>query len=160
MTCVLGMYICSLVFSVGKSDTIDLIQASESLAKMMLSLIVKLCKRVFGRESNKERFSRYAKNNKWRDNESLSGPGSTLFYAEMIRRELPVFLKEYSITSIFDAPCRVATGSGLYRRRYCSVVNTGKLWNLILFTIACQKLMCGCVAMHCFIFRMMIFSRL
>ncbi|NRA40519.1 MAG: class I SAM-dependent methyltransferase [Planctomycetes bacterium] len=71
----------------------------------MISSIVRVLKRAVGKESNKERFSRYAKNNKWRDGESLSGPGSTLFYTEELRETLPAFIQEQGFKSMLDAPC-------------------------------------------------------
>ncbi|HLO15282.1 MAG TPA: class I SAM-dependent methyltransferase, partial [Anaerolineales bacterium] len=45
------------------------------------------------------------RNNRWRDEESVSGPGSSLKYTENLRKELPNLLKDYSIQRIFDAPC-------------------------------------------------------
>jgi len=43
--------------------------------------------------------------NLWGNQESVSGPGSTLKYTENLRRELPKIIKDFSITKIFDAPC-------------------------------------------------------
>lgn len=37
--------------------------------------------------------------------DSHCGPGSTLWYTENIRRELPKFFKKFDIKSILDAPC-------------------------------------------------------
>ena len=41
----------------------------------------------------------------WGNEESISGPGSGLKYTENLRKELAKLIKEYSIGTIFDAPC-------------------------------------------------------
>ena len=41
----------------------------------------------------------------WGSNESVSGPGSELKHTEMLRKELPGFLKKHNITTFLDAPC-------------------------------------------------------
>jgi hypothetical protein len=41
----------------------------------------------------------------WGNDESISGPGSSLKYTENLRKELPKIVGDYSIKSIFDAPC-------------------------------------------------------
>jgi len=43
--------------------------------------------------------------NKNKNLESVSGVGSTLRYTENLRNQLPILLKEFSIKTIFDAPC-------------------------------------------------------
>lgn len=43
--------------------------------------------------------------NRWNSEESLSGPGSTLEYTVNLRIQLSRFLREFGITSLFDAPC-------------------------------------------------------
>ena len=63
---------------------------------------VKIRSRDFQRE---ERFTRIYKNNSWRDEESVSGPGSTLKHTEHLRKELPKLISDHSIKSLFDAPC-------------------------------------------------------
>ncbi len=67
--------------------------------------IWQLVKRVLGRETRRERFTRYAQQNKWRNDESLSGPGSTLAYTENLRSELPKLFRELEISTMLDAPC-------------------------------------------------------
>jgi hypothetical protein len=42
---------------------------------------------------------------KSRNNESISGQGSTLFYTEMLRKSLPVVLRGLGVKRIIDAPC-------------------------------------------------------
>ena len=43
--------------------------------------------------------------NQWSNEESASGPGSTLEYTKNIRTEIPKLLKQLNINSILDAPC-------------------------------------------------------
>ena len=50
-------------------------------------------------------FTKYYKENFWKNNESRSGEGSTLEQTERLRSQLPVFIEKYSIKIIFDAPC-------------------------------------------------------
>jgi hypothetical protein len=42
---------------------------------------------------------------RWTSEESLSGPGSTLGYTINLRGELARFVREFEVTSLFDAPC-------------------------------------------------------
>ncbi len=51
------------------------------------------------------KFARVYRNNKWRDPESVSGPGSSLAQTETIRRELPVLLRDLQVESMLDLPC-------------------------------------------------------
>jgi len=50
-------------------------------------------------------FTSIWRNNYWGDEESLSGPGSTLIQTEELRNKSPVMFKEFEINSVFDAPC-------------------------------------------------------
>jgi len=50
-------------------------------------------------------FSEIYKSNKWSSNESVSGPGSELFYSKNLIKELQKIIKKYEINSIIDAPC-------------------------------------------------------
>ncbi len=50
-------------------------------------------------------FSDIYLNNAWADQESVSGRGSTLARADVIRRELPALLESVSAKSLLDAPC-------------------------------------------------------
>ena len=56
-------------------------------------------------ESAEQIFTTIYKYKLWGSEESISGPGSSLKYTENLRRELPKIIKDYSIKSIFDAPC-------------------------------------------------------
>lgn len=50
-------------------------------------------------------FEHIAARNKWRNAESRSGDGSTLFYTRHLRGELEVFIRQFSVRAFFDAPC-------------------------------------------------------
>jgi hypothetical protein len=65
---------------------------------------------IFDREvlSSKEievRFTKIYQKNFWGSDESRSGPGSTLGASKNVRATLPIIIKDYSINTIFDAPC-------------------------------------------------------
>ena len=51
------------------------------------------------------KFARIYRKNKWRDPESVSGPGSNLEQTAMIRRELPGLLSELKVNRLLDVPC-------------------------------------------------------
>jgi hypothetical protein len=51
------------------------------------------------------RFTWIYRKNYWQSDESKSGTGSTLAYTANLREKLPALFREYSIKSIFDAPC-------------------------------------------------------
>ncbi|MBY0384242.1 hypothetical protein K2X05_03710 [bacterium] len=51
------------------------------------------------------RFTEIYKQNYWSDDESVSGPGSTLSYTANLRKELPRLFTAFNIQSLFDAPC-------------------------------------------------------
>ena len=50
-------------------------------------------------------FQKIYDNNKWQNEESRSGSGSTLKYTENLRNELPKIINQFEIKSILDAPC-------------------------------------------------------
>ncbi|HLH50327.1 MAG TPA: class I SAM-dependent methyltransferase [Roseiarcus sp.] len=50
-------------------------------------------------------FEHIAARNKWRNRESRSGDGSTLFYTRHLRGRLESFVREFDIRTFFDAPC-------------------------------------------------------
>ncbi len=50
-------------------------------------------------------FNHWYKTNKWGDEESVSGPGSTLEYTKNIRKEMPKLALELGASVILDAPC-------------------------------------------------------
>lgn len=53
----------------------------------------------------KDLFTKYYKENSWRGIESLSGPGSDYEQTKYLIPELQIFLKNFNIKSILDAPC-------------------------------------------------------
>jgi len=62
--------------------------------------------KVLFRIASKESvFTSIWKNNYWSDEESVSGPGSTLAYTETIRKKLPELFDQYAVKDVFDAPC-------------------------------------------------------
>ena len=50
-------------------------------------------------------FSTIYKDKLWGDQESVSGAGSTLEYTLHLREQLPRLFEEFSIKSVYDAPC-------------------------------------------------------
>lgn len=50
-------------------------------------------------------FTEIYNNNMWENDESVSGPGSTLEYTKNLRKELILLFNEFNIKSVFDAPC-------------------------------------------------------
>lgn len=80
----------------------------------MLKIISKLIKypyrfliklKFFNEKGLKNKFSTIYNTNYWDNQESLSGPGSSLKNTKNLRQKLPVILKRYRIRSIVDAPC-------------------------------------------------------
>ena len=63
-------------------------------------------KSKFSKENSlKNRFTIIHKNNYWDNNETVSGPGSTLKNTVKLRKNLKEIIKIYKIKSILDAPC-------------------------------------------------------
>lgn len=50
-------------------------------------------------------FDKIFKGNHWADEESISGPGSTMSYTRVLRRQLPSLILKLSVKSLLDAPC-------------------------------------------------------
>jgi SAM-dependent methyltransferase len=50
-------------------------------------------------------FASFYAENRWGDDESASGPGSSLARTAKLRNELPVLLKEIDARTLLDAPC-------------------------------------------------------
>lgn len=57
--------------------------------------------------SNKLRqyFTNIYENNLFNGDESISGTGSSLYQTRIIRKEIPILLKNYKIKKMIDAPC-------------------------------------------------------
>jgi hypothetical protein len=62
-------------------------------------------RRKFIKMDSESRFTWIYENNHWNDDESLSGPASTLKYTENLRKEFPVLIADFKINSMLDAPC-------------------------------------------------------
>lgn len=56
-------------------------------------------------KNKEDLFTYYYKTNKWGNNESLSGPGSSLAATLNIRTQLPKIIQELNIQKFLDAPC-------------------------------------------------------
>ena len=63
------------------------------------------CNRGFDLSDLKSVFENIVARNKWGDQESRSGAGSTLSYTYNLRHELKKFVAEFKVTTFFDAPC-------------------------------------------------------
>lgn len=64
------------------------------------------CREQFFRDPNAQAvFSEIYEQNLWGDPESVSGRGSTLERTAVIRRKLPLLLREVDAKSLLDAPC-------------------------------------------------------
>lgn len=50
-------------------------------------------------------FIKIYRENKWRDKDSRSGPGSNLIHTEAVRKALPLLLEELNCKSLLDIPC-------------------------------------------------------
>lgn len=53
----------------------------------------------------REVFTRIFETNHWRNDESRSGPTSTIQRTQHLRAELPRLLRKFDIRTLFDAPC-------------------------------------------------------
>ena len=53
----------------------------------------------------KNKFTNVYQKNLFKGNESRSGEGSNMLQTSIIRREIPLLLKEFKIKSLIDAPC-------------------------------------------------------
>jgi hypothetical protein len=50
-------------------------------------------------------FTDIYKENRWRSNQSLSGPGSTIEQTQAVIEVLPLILKKYNVKTMLDIPC-------------------------------------------------------
>lgn len=82
---------------------VELLPGGSSLLRRRLyNLQAKRFKKLGG---GKEVFRHHYENNAWSNEESVSGPGSTLQYTEKLRIELPKLVAELGVSHILDAPC-------------------------------------------------------
>lgn len=56
-------------------------------------------------ESVEETFTRYYNTHYWKSKETVSGKGSELEITKILRKELPIFLKELNVKTLLDIPC-------------------------------------------------------
>jgi hypothetical protein len=73
--------------------------------KRVLTAVRLLIKSVYSTETREDRFRRYALTNRWKERETVSGPGSTVKYTENLRKELPLLFEKFEFSTILDAPC-------------------------------------------------------
>ena len=64
-----------------------------------------LNEKILEMENIEDRFTEIYKNNVWGNFESVSGNGSTLEGTQNLRTQLPELIQQYSIHTLFDAPC-------------------------------------------------------
>lgn len=62
-------------------------------------------RRIFKHDNPQDRFTAIFDNNYWRNDESISGCGSTLEHTENLRAALPALFEKYGVKQIVDAPC-------------------------------------------------------
>lgn len=67
--------------------------------------IAEVAFRIKNRGSAREVFLRIYRDNVWGSLDSRSGEGSDLAQTEVVRRELPLLIKEFSLKSMLDIPC-------------------------------------------------------
>ncbi len=60
---------------------------------------------LFPRAYMKQTFAPFYSENRWGDDESVSGPGSSLARTAKLRSELPVLLESIGARTLLDAPC-------------------------------------------------------
>lgn len=60
---------------------------------------------LYEKPTTEEIFTRIYFENSWKDNESVSGPGSSLKETETIRHEIKELIDNYEIKSLLDLPC-------------------------------------------------------
>jgi len=75
------------------------------LKLVFLYPIMLLKRRKFTKMDLESRFTWIYENNHWNDDESLSGPASTIKYTENLRKEFPLLITDFKINSMLDAPC-------------------------------------------------------
>lgn len=83
-----------------------LLRSNPDIVDHVLNISKKISFENVQRQNNAEStFSHIYKNNLWHSDESVSGPGSELFYTINLREKLPNLFETFKIDSILDAPC-------------------------------------------------------
>ncbi len=62
-------------------------------------------RKVFKHDKPEDRFTEIYNSNYWRNDESISGSGSTLEYSANLRAALPELFEKYNVKQLLDAPC-------------------------------------------------------
>jgi hypothetical protein len=75
------------------------------LFRLSASTYYFILKLLFGKSQTQVIFNKIYMTNNWGDPESVSGPGSNLKNTEILRKELPLILRELNIKSLLDVPC-------------------------------------------------------
>jgi hypothetical protein len=75
------------------------------LFRLTVKLYYFILKLLTGKSQSQVVFSKIYRLNNWGDSESVSGPGSNLKNTKILRKELPLILKELNIKSLLDIPC-------------------------------------------------------
>ncbi|HYV34294.1 MAG TPA: hypothetical protein VE988_01235, partial [Gemmataceae bacterium] len=71
-----------------------------------MQTVFKSCMRVWRRPSAmRDTFVNIYRTNAWGNDQSRSGPGSTVVRTAMLRPQLERLLQELEITTLLDAPC-------------------------------------------------------
>ena len=76
-------------------------------------------------------FTKFYKNNKWADQESKSGDGSSKKNTSSVRKIIPVVIKKYSIKTFFDVPCGDFNWMKLVNLKECDYIG-GDIVRLII----------------------------
>jgi SAM-dependent methyltransferase len=75
------------------------------MAKSLLSRVAKGIKQEFKRRRMREIFTDIYLNNKWKDADSRSGPGSNQEQTATLKTGLPAMLRQLEVRSLLDIPC-------------------------------------------------------
>lgn len=77
--------------------------------KTHLPLVYELWRKIkqnsMARKTPKQVFTEVFQDNKWRNRDSRSGPGSNLIHTEAVREALPLLIRDIKCTSLLDVPC-------------------------------------------------------
>lgn len=75
------------------------------MAKSLLSRVARSVKQSLKRRRTRAIFTEIYLNNKWKDAESRSGPGSNEEQTAALKAELPEMLRQLEVKSLLDIPC-------------------------------------------------------
>ena len=80
-------------------------KAFPGLFRSAAKLYYFILKLFTGKSQSQIIFNKIYRLNNWGDSHSVSGPGSNLKNTEILRKELPIILKELDIKTLLDIPC-------------------------------------------------------